>query len=237
MSASLCPDCQRRAETNPLRVLDCKVPADQPAIDALPRIAEHLSVESREHFAEVLRELDLLGIPYRVSHRLVRGLDYYTRTTFEIVSTGLGAQNTVLGGGRYDGLVQELGGPAVCGIGFALGMERLRLLMPNLPEEPRCEVYLAPLAAAGFDRALLLQRRLRQAGLRVLMDHEGRSFKSRMKTANKLGARIVAILGEDELARGTWTLRDMRASTQVEVSETELPERLRAGLAGDAAGA
>lgn len=230
IAPGLCADCQRRAETNPLRVLDCKVPEDQAAIEALPRIADHLSAESREHFAEVLRELDLLGIRYRVSHRLVRGLDYYTRTTFEIVSGGLGAQNTVLGGGRYDGLVQELGGPAVCGIGFALGMERLHLLMPSLPDEPRCEVYLAPLAAAGFDRALLLQRTLRQAGLRVLMDHEGRSFKARMKAADKLGARVVAILGDDELARGTWTLRDMHASSQTEAPEAELPERLRALL-------
>ena len=129
-AARLCADCQRRTETNPLRVLDCKVPEDQPIIEALPRIADHLCAECRDHFAEVRRELDLLGIPTASSHRLVRGLDYYMRTTFEVMSGALGAQNSVLGGGRYDGLVKDLGGPDLPGIGFALGMERLVMTMP-----------------------------------------------------------------------------------------------------------
>src|SRR5262249_54726411 len=132
--ARMCADCQRRADTNPLRVLDCKVPQDQPIIDALPSIAEHLCTECGEHYAEVRRELDLLGLRYRPSHRLVRGLDYYTRTTFEVTSGELGAQNSVLGGGRYDGLVKELGGPDLTGIGFALGMERLVMLLPAGPD-------------------------------------------------------------------------------------------------------
>jgi histidyl-tRNA synthetase len=228
----LCADCRRRSETNPLRVLDCKVPEDQAVIESLPRIADHLCAECRGHFAEVRRELDLLGIPYRLSHRLVRGLDYYTRTTFEVTSGGLGAQNSVLGGGRYDGLVKELGGPDLTAIGFALGMERLAMLLPAAPEPSRCDVYLAPLADGALDRALLLQRRLRRAGLRVLMDHEGRSFKSRMKAADKLGARFVAILGEDELAKGAWTVRDMAGSTQEEVAETDVAGHLEARING-----
>ena len=130
-AARLCADCQRRIETNPLRVLDCKVPEDQPIIEALPRIADHLCQDCRDHFAEVRRELDLLGIPYLVSHRLVRGLDYYVRTTFEVLSRDLGSQNSVLGGGRYDGLVRDLGGPDIPGIGFALGMERLVMTIPR----------------------------------------------------------------------------------------------------------
>jgi histidyl-tRNA synthetase len=219
----LCADCRRRTETNPLRVLDCKVPEDQPVIEALPKISDHLCPECRDHFAEVRRELDLLAIPYRLSHRLVRGLDYYTRTTFEVVSGELGAQNSVLGGGRYDGLVKELGGPDLTGIGFALGMERLASLMPDAPAKAsRCDVFLAVLVAAGFDRALLLQRALRQAGLAVLLDHEGRGLKSQMKRADKLGARFVAILGEDELARGEWTVRDMSSSSQQAVAEAEM---------------
>jgi histidyl-tRNA synthetase len=226
----LCADCQRRTESNPLRVLDCKNESCQPVIDALPRIADHLSAENRAHFAEVCRELSLLGVPYRVSHRLVRGLDYYTRTTFEIVSGGLGAQNSVLGGGRYDGLVKDLGGPDVCGIGFALGMERLALLMPQSEAERRCDVFLIPGAPLALDKALVLQQALREAGVRVLMDHEGRSFKSRMKQADKLGASFVAILGEDELKRRVWAVRDMASSTQEDVPEAGVLQHLKEKL-------
>jgi histidyl-tRNA synthetase len=214
----LCGDCQRRTETNPLRVLDCKVPQDQPIIEALPKISDHLCDDCRAHFAEVKRELELMGIPYRLSHRLVRGLDYYVRTTFEVLSGELGrTQNSVLGGGRYDGLVQQLGGPDIPGIGFALGMERLIMLIPPVPVEARCEVFLAPLAAEARDFALRLQRELRKAGVSVMMDHEGRGLKSQLKRADKLGARFVAILGQDEMAKARWTIRDMKASTQEEV--------------------
>lgn len=210
----LCADCQRRTETNPLRVLDCKVPADQAVIEQLPKISDHLCPECREHFAEVKRELELLKIPYRLSHRLVRGLDYYVRTTFEVVSGDLGAQNSVLGGGRYDGLVKELGGPDIPGVGFALGMERLVMTIPPVAVDARCEVYLAALVPGARDYALRLQRELRKAGVSVLMDHEGRGLKSQMKRADKLGARYVAIMGEDELAQTRWTVRDMKASSQ-----------------------
>ncbi len=230
--ARLCGDCQRRADTNPLRVLDCKVPEDQAIIDALPRISDHLCAECADHFDEVRRQLALLGIPYRVSHRLVRGLDYYTRTTFEVVSGDLGAQNSVLGGGRYDGLVKDLGGPDLTGIGFALGMERLVLLLPPVAGERRCDVFLVPLAAGAADRALLLQRDLRQRGIRALMDHEARGLKSQMKRADRLGARYALLLGEDELARETWTVRDMTGSAQEAVGFDRVADYLKEKLDG-----
>jgi histidyl-tRNA synthetase len=225
--SQLCVDCQRRTESNPLRVLDCKVPQDQAIIEGLPRIADHLCGDCADHFAEVRRELELLGIPYRLSHRLVRGLDYYTRTTFEVTSGVLGAQNSLLGGGRYDGLVKDLGGPDLTGIGFALGMERLVMALPEVPEEPRCQVFLLPLAAGALDHALTLQRDLRRAGISVLMDHEGRGLKSQMKRADKLRARYVAILGDDELAKGHWTVRDMAGSQQDAVPFSRIKDHLQ----------
>jgi histidyl-tRNA synthetase len=202
------------------------VPEDQAVIETLPRISDHLCADCRDHFAEVRRELDLLGIPYALSHRLVRGLDYYVRTTFEVVSRDLGSQNSVLGGGRYDGLVAELGGPDISGIGFALGMERLVMTIPPVAEEPRCAVFVASLAAGALDHALRLQRDLRASGVSVLMDYEGRGLKSQMKRADKLGARYVAIMGEDELARKQWTVRDMKASTQESLSLDRVAEQL-----------
>jgi histidyl-tRNA synthetase len=231
-ASRLCADCQRRTETNPLRVLDCKVPEDQPIIDALPRIGDHLCPECRDHFAEVRREIDLLGIRYRLDHRLVRGLDYYTRTTFEVTSGALGAQNSVLGGGRYDGLVKELGGPDLTGIGFALGMERLVMLLPQPGDESRCDVFLAPLVPDALDPALLLQRDLRRAGLRVLMDNEGRGLKSQMKKADKLGSRFVAIRGEDERRKDVWMVRDMAGSSQEEVKAADVARHLEGKLRG-----
>jgi histidyl-tRNA synthetase len=224
---SLCADCQRRAETNPLRVLDCKVEEDQAAIEALPRITDHLCGGCADHFAEVRRQLALLGIPYRLTPRLVRGLDYYVRTTFEVTSDLLGAQSSVLGGGRYDGLVKDLGGPDAPGIGFAVGLERLALLIPPGERERRCDVFLMPLAPAALDRAILLQRELRRAGLRALLDPEGRSFKSRMRQADRLGARLAAILGDDEVARGVWTVRDMARSEQQDVPQDRVLEHLK----------
>jgi histidyl-tRNA synthetase len=229
----LCGDCQRRSAANPLRVLDCKVPEDQVVIETLPKLSAHLCAECRDHFAEVRRQLDLLGIRYRLDERLVRGLDYYTRTTFEVTSGRLGAQNSVLGGGRYDGLVKELGGPDLCGIGFAVGMERLVLARAaDASGRSRCDVFLLPLGAAALDRALVLQRALRQAGRRALMDHEGRGLKSQMKKADKLGARFVAILGDGELAKGVWAVRDMAGSAQEEVPDSRLLDYLRERLDG-----
>jgi len=230
--SKLGPDSQRRVETNPLRVLDSKAPDEQELIAALPRIADHLCAECRDHFAEVRRQLDLLGIRHRLDHRLVRGLDYYTKTTFEVTSGALGAQNSVLGGGRYDGLVKDLGGPDLTGIGFALGMDRLVLLLPPTESERRCDVFLAPLAAGGQDKALLLQRDLRRAGLAVLMEHEGRGLKSQMKRADKLAARFALLLGEEELGRNVWTVRDMEGSAQEQVEDSRVVAYLKEKLNG-----
>jgi histidyl-tRNA synthetase len=230
----LSADSQRRAETNPLRVLDSKAPEDQPVIAMLPKLADALCPECRDHFAEVRRQLDLLGIPYRLEPRLVRGLDYYVKTTFEVTgrSGELGAQNSLLGGGRYDGLVALLGGPDVPGIGFAVGLERLALALPKAAEESRCDVFLVPLADASRDDALSLQRALREAGVSVLMETEGRSFKARMKMADKLGARFVAIRGEDEIKKGVWAVRDMRGSVQEDVADAHVVERLKEKVNG-----
>jgi histidyl-tRNA synthetase len=178
----------------------------------------------------VRRQLALLGIPYVLSYRLVRGLDYYTRTTFEVTSGGLGAQNSVLGGGRYDGLVKDLGGPDVCGIGFAIGMERLAMLVPTAAPSGRCDVFLVPLVPAAHDRALLLQRQLREAGLKALLDTEARSFKARMKLADKLGAGYAAILGDDEMKRQAWSVRDMAASTQEDVAADRIVQHFKERL-------
>jgi histidyl-tRNA synthetase len=230
----LSPDSQRRAETNPLRVLDSKAPEDQEMVARLPKLKDALCPECRDHFAEVQRQLELLGIRYRLEPRLVRGLDYYVKTTFEVTSRSgeLGTQNSLLGGGRYDGLVAILGGPDVPGIGFAAGLERVALSMPRAAEASRCDVFLMPLVDAARDEALVLQRALRASGLRALMETEGRSFKARMKMADKLGARFVAIRGEDEMKRGVWGVRDMRGSVQEEIKDARVVERLQEKLNG-----
>jgi histidyl-tRNA synthetase len=220
-AGALGPDSRRRTETNPLRVLDSKAPEEQELIASLPRIGDHLCEGCRGHFAEVLRELDVLGIAYRVDHRLVRGLDYYVRTTFEVTSGALGAQNSLLGGGRYDGLMKSLGGPDVPGIGFALGMERLALAMPAGGDASRCDVFVAAPGqgsdTAWLDGVLRMQDKLRRDDISVIVDHAPRSFKATLKTADKLHARYVALLGEDELSHKTWTIRDMSAGTQESV--------------------
>ncbi len=171
----LCGDCQRRAATNPLRIFDCKVPADQPLIDALPHTVDYLCDECRAHFDAVRRYLDRFRIPYALSHRLVRGLDYYTRTTFEVLAGQIGAQNALLGGGRYDGLVKHLGGPDRVGIGFAAGIERLVLALPGtltLPEK-RPDVFIAALGDPAREESLALLRDLRRAGLNAQVEYRG----------------------------------------------------------------
>ena len=216
---TLCGDCQRRAVANPLRIFDCKVPADQRVIDALPHTIDYLCDECRAHFEAVRRYLDVFGIPYTLSHRLVRGLDYYTRTTFEVLAGQIGAQNAVLGGGRYDGLVKQLGGPDRVGIGFAAGVERLVLALPDtlaLPEK-RPAVFIAALGEPAREAALTLLRDLRRAGVNAQVEYEGRSLKSQMKRADRLKAPLVFILGEDELARGEVSVRRMATSSQESV--------------------
>jgi len=214
----LCGDCQRRVKTNPLRVFDCKVQADQPIIEGLPHSEDFLCEPCREHFAEVRRHLDAYGLQYRVSHRLVRGLDYYTRTTFEVLGGNVGAQNALLGGGRYDHLVKHLGGPDRPGIGFAAGLERLVLALPEETGEGSVvDVFVVAMGEASWTAARLLARDLRQAGLIVLIDYEGRSSKSQMKRANRSRARWMLILGEDELAREQVTVKEMATSQQYAV--------------------
>ena len=227
----LCQDCQRRAVTNPLRIYDCKVPADQPIIDRLPHSVDYLCESCAAHYAGVKRHLDLWGLPWRESHRLVRGLDYYTRTTFEILGRTLGAQNALLGGGRYDGLVKALGGPDRTGIGFAAGMERLVMAMPDQSADetlPKIAVV-----AAGDDarnEALTVLRELRRAGLSAHMELEARSLKAQMKRADRVSARAVVIIGADELARGEVTLRLMQSSEQRAVARAEVVSAVKAAL-------
>jgi histidyl-tRNA synthetase len=227
----LCQDCQRRAVTNPLRIYDCKVPADQPIIDRLPHSVDYLCESCATHYAGVKQHLDLWALPWRESHRLVRGLDYYTRTTFEILGRTLGAQNALLGGGRYDGLVKALGGPDRTGIGFAAGMERLVMAMP----EQAADETLPKIAvvAAGEDarnEALRLLRELRRAGLSAHMELEARSLKAQMKRADRVAARAVVIIGADELARGEVTLRLMQSSEQRAVARAEVVPAVKAAL-------
>ena len=230
---TLCGDCQRRATTNPLRIFDCKVPQDQPIIDRLPHSVDYLCKSCRTHFAAVEKHLGVYGIPYRVSHRLVRGLDYYTRTTFEILAGSIGAQNAILGGGRYDGLVKHLGGPDRVGIGFAAGIERLVLAMPaSAGARPRTAFFVAAMGEPARDAAIALLRDLRRAGLEAHMEYEGRSLKSQMKRADRLKTAYALILGEDELARAVVTVKDMRAGEQAQVGRDAILEYCRARAAG-----
>jgi histidyl-tRNA synthetase len=229
----LCGDCQRRAETNPLRIFDCKVPQDQPVIDALPHSTDFLCDACRTHFAAVERHLAMYGIPYRVSHRLVRGLDYYTRTTFEILAGNIGAQNAILGGGRYDGLVKQLGGPDRVGIGFAAGLERLVLAMPTLDGGVgRRPLFVAAMGEAARESALELLRDLRRAGLEAHMEYEGRSIKSQMKRADRLQAAFTLILGDEELGLGVVTVKNMTTGEQGRTPRAALVDHCRALVGG-----
>ena len=233
----LCADCQRRAGTNPLRIFDCKVPQDQAVIDRLPHTVDYLCEECRTHFEAVRRYLDLYAIPYTLSHRLVRGLDYYTRTTFEILAGHLGAQNAVLGGGRYDGLVKQLGGPDRVGIGFAAGIERLVLALPEqmVIAAATPDVFIAALGEQARLSAFELLRDLRRAGVNAQVEYEGRSLKSQMKRADRLKAPLVFVLGDDELARGEVTVKHMATSTQEAIRRADavaFVQRIRAARGG-----
>lgn len=231
VAAKMCGDCQRRAVTNPLRVLDCKVPEDQPIIDALPKIADSLDDESKEHFAAVTAALDAAGVPYARNHRLVRGLDYYTRTTFEFTHGGLGAQNALLGGGRYDGLSEAIGGPKAPGIGFAMGEDRLVLTLQaqETAVAEKVDAFVAPMGDAKDAgkrqavnaAALALARELRRAGRTVELGEAGFRLKKSFEVADKVARRIV-ILGEDELASGILTVKDFTSGTQTKVPRAEL---------------
>ena len=224
----LCQDCQRRAQTNPLRIFDCKVPADQPIIDRLPHSVDFLCAPCREHFEAVQHHLRTYGLPYQISHRLARGLDYYTRTTFEVLNPNLGAQNALLGGGRYDGLVKLLGGPSRAGMGFAAGIERLVLALPGGTTGPKVpDAFVVVIGDEVRDAALVLLRDLREAGLGAQIDYDGRTAKSQMKRADRLGALKVVIVGGEELARNEVTIKDMTTGDQRAVRRDQVVQTLR----------
>ena len=217
----LCPDCCRRMETNPMRVLDCKIKECQEAIQDAPIIAEHLCADCKAHFDAVLSLLDTCGVEYTQSPRLVRGLDYYVGVTFEISSSDIGAQTAVAGGGRYDGLVKLLGGPNVSGVGFAVGMERLAMLLDAGEPEP-LDFYVAVLVPEALDKALVLAQDLRDAGFRGETGFQAKSLKSQLRSAHKSGARVCLILGEDELIRGEVVLKRMESGEQEGVAFSDV---------------
>jgi histidyl-tRNA synthetase len=221
---ALSEDSLKRLERNPLRILDSKDESDKRINAGAPSFADYLTPEARAFFDAVRSGLDLLGIGYRVSPRLVRGLDYYCHTAFEFVTTDLGAQGTVLGGGRYDGLMGVMGGPETPGVGWAAGIERLALLIDEPPPSPRA-VAVIPVGEKGEAAALKLAHELRQAGFVVDLGYSG-NVGRRMKRANKIGARAAVILGEDELARAAATLRDLDSGEQVEVPLAALKDHL-----------
>jgi histidyl-tRNA synthetase len=225
----LCEDCRRRFEIAPLRLLDCKQPQDRRIAQGAPRILDYLCEPCRVHFDGVRAHLDALGIAYTIDPSIVRGLDYYTRTAWEAFSPALGAQDVIFGGGRYDGLAEQLGGPPVPGVGFGMGIERLLLVLARegvaLPGDPGPDVFLA---TAGVDssRALALADRLRAAGLAVDVDVMARGLRAQMKQADRLGARFVLLLGEDEVRRGVAVLREMTTGAQEDLPVERLPEAL-----------
>jgi histidyl-tRNA synthetase len=231
VAPKMCGDCQRRAVTNPLRVLDCKVHEDQPIIEKLPKISDSLGEDSKTHFAAVLAALDAADVPYKLNQRLVRGLDYYTRTTFEFTHGGLGAQNALLGGGRYDGLSEAIGGPKAPGIGFAIGLDRLVLTLQAQESTQaaapaaKADAYIAPIGESLNAAALVLARELRNAGLRVELGDGGFRLKKSFEAADKI-ARGMVILGEDEVRSGILTVKDFASGVQSKVPRSELAAML-----------
>ena len=226
--SELCGDCQRRSKTNPLRIFDCKVPNDQRVIDTLPHTIDHLCSSCRTHFSEVREMLDRFKLDYRVSHRLVRGLDYYMRTTFEILGSSIGAQDALLGGGRYDGLVKVLGGPDRAGIGFAAGLERLVMAMPDESRETTLtDAYVVAIGDKARMPAQILTRDLRHAGLSAVVDLEARSPRSQMKRADRTNASHVLIIGEDELEQGVVSVKRMETGAQETILRADIINYLR----------
>jgi histidyl-tRNA synthetase len=226
VESALCSDCRERTQKNPLRTLDCKVERCRQALVGAPSILDHLCPTCSEHFSTLRRTLKRLDISFNIDPRLVRGLDYYTRTAFEYTSPALGAQNAVAGGGRYDGLVRQLGGPQLPAFGFAVGMERLLLALdkkipPGLPR-----VFLAHIGEGALEEAVLLLRNLRREGISAEMIHDPKSLKAQMKLAGRSGADFTLIMGEEELKENRIVLRNMRESTQETILRQELINRI-----------
>lgn len=228
----LCEDCRSRFERSPLRILDCKKDSDKPYVADAPKITDCLCEECAEHFAKLKELLTSAGISFTHDPRLVRGLDYYTKTAFEIKYPPLGAQSAVAGGGRYDGLIEEMGGNPTPAVGFATGLERLLLALESqnlLPEKNRSvDAYVVALGEAAQAEGFKLLNSLRQQGLSAAMDFAGRSMKAQMKQANKLGAKYSVILGEDEIAEGVVMLRSMEDSSQAKVPMNQVAEKIKA---------
>lgn len=227
-SDELCDTCRKRLETNPLRILDCKSEICSKIADTAPRTIEYLCDDCSAHFDSLKKCLDALGITYSIDTRIVRGLDYYTRTVFEFISEGIGAQSTVCGGGRYDGLIESVGGPRMAGIGFAMGITRLILSMKQdgvLPEPPaNLTLYIASLGDAASVKAIEIADRLRHTGISAESDLVGRSLKAQMKYANKAGAAYTLILGDSELESGKAQLKKMSDGSQVEIDINNIAE-------------
>jgi histidyl-tRNA synthetase len=231
---SLCPDCQKRFETKPRRLLDCKVTTCKKIAVQAPSQLDFLDEPCREQFGAVKTYLDKLSIPYTINPKIVRGLDYYTNTAFEIVYEGIGAQNSLAGGGRYNGLIEQIGGKATPAIGFAGGIERLLIALDNegisLGESPVTDLYLIPMGDQARDCILPWINRLRLEGIRVGFDPDKSSFKAQLKAANNSQSRYAAIIGEDELARESVMLKDMQSGEQSQVKLTELAQTLKKKL-------
>jgi histidyl-tRNA synthetase len=231
-SGSLCQDCRRRLESNPLRVLDCKVPSCQPVLAEAPRISDYLCESCGEHFSELKELLTEFEVPFTVYPRLVRGLDYYLKTVFEIVSPLLGAQDALVGGGRYDGLLSQLGGPSLPSFGWALGMERLAFIVPAGSETRESEVYIAWMGTEYYRHALKVASKLRENNIPVILDGEERSIKNSLKRADRLNVKYVVIVGEDEIKAGRLTVKNLANGEQSAFTVEELTSFLSAGISG-----
>jgi len=230
-SKDLCETCQGRLDRNPLRILDCKEPKCQKAIEGAPATTDHLCEECRAHFDKVKDYLSQYGIRFKLNKRLVRGLDYYTKTTFEIVSRSLGAQNAVCGGGRYDTLVEELGGRSTPATGFAIGLDRLVIVMKDqkisIPKDKRLQVYIITLGDAARQKGLEFLRNLRVMGIRSDIDYQGRSLNSQLKSADRLNAEFAVIIGDDELRNGLAIIKSMDEKTQEKVKFEEVLRKFK----------
>ncbi len=227
----LCQNCRRRMETNPLRVLDCKVPGCQAATEDAPRITDHLSAGSRQHFQDVQAGLRDLDIPFSVNSRLVRGLDYYTQTIFEVTCRGLGAQNAVAAGGRYDGLVEALGGASTPAVGFAVGLERVALVLPaSAIPPPQKLIFVAAFGQRGMAAGTRVLDELRGLGLRADTDYRASTLKAHLRQADRLGAEYVVIIGDDEVTTGRLLVRNMGTKEQEELSLSTAAQTLKSRL-------
>jgi histidyl-tRNA synthetase len=228
VAAKMCSDCQRRAVTNPLRVFDCKVAEDQPIIEKLPRISQYLDEPCRKHFEQVQEILKAVSVPFTLNDRLVRGLDYYTRTAFEFTHGALGAQNAILGGGRYDGLSESLGGPSAPGIGFAIGEDRLVMSLQQTAEGVlrKPDAYIAPMAGMNGEAARLA-RELRRHDLVIELGDDSFRLKKSFEAATKAGAKYILIVGENEVQADAFALKDLATGEQVQVARAELARKIQ----------